>query len=108
GLGHEFLRHIERSGILVHLVEPDPVDGSDPEANYRAIRHELEQYKADLAQRPEIVAVTKAELPGADEFRATLEASLQREVLLVSAVTGKGLNELIRRISEKLEDQRRT
>src|SRR5690606_2099489 len=44
GLGHEFLRHIERSGILVHLVEPAPVDGTDPVTNYRSIRAELDQY----------------------------------------------------------------
>ncbi len=63
GLGHEFLRHIERAGILVHLVEPLPTDGSDPVANYRAIRHELVEYKASLAQRPEIVASRKPNCP---------------------------------------------
>src|SRR5213075_2543389 len=55
GLGHEFLRHIERAGILVHLVEPLPADGSDPLANYRAVRHELEEYDPKLGERPEIV-----------------------------------------------------
>ena len=69
GLGHEFLRHIERAGILVHLVEPAPVDGSDPLNNYRVIRNELEMYSADLGRRPEIVVVTKCELPGAEEVR---------------------------------------
>ena len=69
GLGHEFLRHIERAGILVHLVEPAPVDGSDPLANYETIRDELVQYDSRLGERPEIVVVTKAELPGAGEVR---------------------------------------
>ena len=63
GLGHEFLRHVERTRVLVHLVEPEPVDGTDPIENYRAIRSELEQYGHGLADRPEIVAVSKAELP---------------------------------------------
>ena len=63
GLGHEFLRHIERTGILVHLVEPEPQDGSDPLANHRTIRGELEQYSVDLAARQEITVVTKADLP---------------------------------------------
>ena len=63
GLGHEFLRHIERTGILVHLVEPEPTDATDPLANYRTIRGELEQYSADLAARQEITVVTKADLP---------------------------------------------
>jgi GTPase len=108
GLGHEFLRHIERSGLLVHLVEPAPMDGSRAEENYRTIRHELQQYKAEIGSRPEIVAVTKAELPEAAEVREKLQATLGKEVLLISAVTGKGLNELISRIVRKLEELRRT
>ena len=72
GLGHEFLRHIERAGILVHLIEPAPMDGSDPLANYHAIRNELAMHKQSLEDRPEIVAVTKAELPGAEEIQQQL------------------------------------
>src|SRR6516164_8097546 len=64
GLGHEFLRHVERTRVLVHLVEPLPPDGSDPLENYRTIRRELEMYRSDLAAKPEIVAVSKAELTG--------------------------------------------
>ncbi len=94
GLGHEFLRHVERAGILVHLIEPSPLDGSDPIHNYHAIRDELRQYNESLVQRPEVVAVTKAELPGAEEVRDRLAAELGREVLLVSAVTGANLNRL--------------
>jgi len=65
GLGHEFLRHIERAGILVHLVEPEPTDGTEPLTNYRTIRTELEMHSAELGQRPEIVVVTKATCPAA-------------------------------------------
>ena len=67
GLGHEFLRHVERTGLLVHLVEAIPIDGSDPVANYRTIRRELEQYSPALAERPELLVVTKMDLTGADE-----------------------------------------
>ena len=95
GLGHEFLRHIERAGILVHSVEPLPTDGSDPLENYRVIRHELLEYKASLAQRPEVLAVTKAELPNAEEVRQRLADETHQDVLLISAVTGQGLNLLI-------------
>ncbi len=102
GLGHEFLRHIERAGILVHLVEPAPIDGSDPLTNYQAIRRELVQYGHGLEARPEIIAVTKAELPDAGEVRDQLAALIDRPVLLISAVTGQGLNELIRAISHEL------
>src|SRR5256885_1941339 len=62
GLGHEFLRHVERTRVLVHLVEPLPSDGPDPLANYHTIRRELELYSAVLARKPEVVAVSKAEL----------------------------------------------
>src|SRR5438552_5309397 len=67
GLGHEFLRHVERTRVLVHLVEPLPPDGADPLANYRAIRRELELYSPALAAKPEIVAISKVELTGSDE-----------------------------------------
>ena len=106
GLGHEFLRHIERSGILVHLVEPLPADGTDPVANYHAIRRELEQYDARLGQRPEILAMTKCELPGAAEAQARLAADLGRDVLCISAVTGQGLDELLRQIARTLDAPR--
>lgn len=105
GLGHEFLRHIERAGILVHLVEPTPMDGSDPIDNYRVVHHELEEYDVKLGQRPEIVVVTKAELPEAASVRERLAAELGRDVLLVSAVTGKGLDQLLRSITAVLDER---
>jgi GTP-binding protein len=104
GLGHEFLRHIERAGILVHLVEPFPSDGSDPLANYRVVRGELEQYDVQLGRRPEIVAVTKCELPAAAEVRDRLARDLGREVLAISAVTGQGLDQLLHRVNRALAE----
>ena len=103
GLGHEFLRHIERAGILVHLVEPEPADGTEPVANYRAIRAELQQHDAALGQRPEIIAVTKADLPNSLEIRQQLAEAVGRDVLLISAVTGQGLNDLVGRIAKTLQ-----
>lgn len=108
GLGHEFLRHIERAGILVHLVEPMPVDGSDPLRNYAAIREELVQYDEQLGKRPEIVVVTKCELPGASEVRDALAAQTGRGVLLISAVTGEGLNRLTHSIAAALAEQKQS
>jgi len=103
GLGHQFLRHIQRSGILVHLVEPEPADGTEPVANYRAIRRELELYDPELGSRPEIVAVTKADLPRAAEVHQELADALDREVLLISAVTGQGLNVLVGAIARAFD-----
>ncbi len=96
GLGHEFLRHVERTRVLIHLVEPQPMDGTDPIENYRAIRSELEQYGHGLADRPEILAVSKAELPTAVEVQEKLAAIAGREVIAFSSVTGQGLDKLLR------------
>jgi GTP-binding protein len=103
GLGHEFLRHIQRAGILVHLVEPEPTDQTDPLTNYRTIREELEKYDEQLGRRPEIVTVTKADLPGAAEVRDKLAQATGGTVLLISAVTGQGLNTLVGAIARELK-----
>lgn len=103
GLGHEFLRHIERAGILVHLVEPQPMDGTDPLGNYHAITDELVQYNEQLGQRPQLVAVTKAELPDAEQVRDQLAAATNSDVFLISSVTGQGLNELSNAIFQALQ-----
>jgi GTP-binding protein len=102
GLGHDFLRHIMRAGILVHLVEPAPTDGSDPVINYDIIRKELSDYSDELARRPEIVVISKAELPGASSVRDELQKRIGREVLLISGVTGQGLDNLIYDIVDQL------
>lgn len=102
GLGHDFLRHIMRAGILVHLVEPLPIDGSDPLMNYQIIRKELEQYSRELAVRPEIIVVSKAELPDSASVQKSIQELTGQDVLPISAVTGQGLSELIFRIAKCL------
>jgi GTP-binding protein len=104
GLGHEFLRHVERTRVLVHLVEPLPADGSSPLQNYRTVRRELELHSQTLAAQPEIVAVSKCELTGSEEVRQQLEDAFNRPVLAVSAVTGKGLAQLVGAIAQKLAE----
>jgi GTP-binding protein len=107
GLGHEFLRHVERTRVLVHLVEPFPTDGSDPVRNYHAIRKELTLYSLPLAQKPEVVCVSKAELTGADEVRDRLAAELGHEVLLMSSVTGQGLSQVVGKVAELIAELKR-
>lgn len=106
GLGHEFLRHIERAGILVHLIEPFPSDGTLAVDNYRTIRAELTQYDAKLGERPEILAISKSELPGAEDVANELAEVAGRAPIMISAVTGQGLNRLVQAIVAELESQK--
>ncbi|MDO5308156.1 MAG: GTPase ObgE [Planctomycetia bacterium] len=98
GLGHDFLRHIQRAGVILHLVEPAPSDGTDPIENYRAIRQELEKFDEELGQREEVVAVTKNDLPDAAVVQARFKEELGIDAALISAVTGAGLKDLVDRI----------
>jgi GTPase len=102
GLGHEFLRHVERTRVLVHLVEPLPSDDSDPLHNYQMVRRELELYNPELAKKPEVIVLSKSELTDSDTIRARLERELEREVVAISAVTGQGLAQLVGRVTEQL------
>jgi len=80
---------------------------TEPLANYRAIRDELVRYDATLGERPEIVVLSKAELPGAADVREDLAAAIGREVLAVSAVTGAGLDALVRAAVRELDREPR-
>jgi GTP-binding protein len=83
------------------------MDQSDPILNYKTIRNELAHYSQELADRPEIVVVTKAELPGASDIHQALSQELSRDdIHLVSAVTGSGLRQLVQRIADLLAEYR--
>ena len=94
GLGHYFLRHIERTRILAHMVDISCIDGSDPVENYHMIRRELEQYSSLLAEKPEIIVATKTDLdPTLDKLKAFQEA-IGQEVIGISSVTGFQIDKL--------------
>jgi len=109
GLGHEFLAHVERCAMLVHLVDLAPLEG-DPVANYEAVRSELATYGAGLDRLPELVLLTKRDLLPADEVEAVVAGWSERTpegslgVLAVSAATGEGLEDLRRRILTALDE----
>jgi GTPase len=97
GLGLQFLRHVERSRVLLHLLDGTALEAEDPAALYRAVRRELEAYSAELAQKPEIVAVNKADA-GLDE---ALLGRLRAEIgplHVISAAAGEGLKGLVREL----------
>ena len=107
GLGDAFLRHIERTRIVVHMLDVCPTDG-DPAAHYREIRRELEQYSALLAGKTEIVVANKMDLTDAEEHLDRLRDELGRDVLAISAVTGRGLEDLAERIWQTLQGENET
>jgi GTP-binding protein len=96
GLGDAFLRHVERTRVIVHLVDLCPPEGApSPVQAYRVIRRELEQYSTDLAARPELVVGSKLDLTDAPPALEQLRQALGSAVLGVSGVTGAGLRELV-------------
>ncbi|HEX4010792.1 MAG TPA: GTPase ObgE [Solirubrobacteraceae bacterium] len=110
GLGHEFLAHVERTQLLVHVLDINPLDGSEPVANHATVEHEIASHEPRLAALPRILALSKVDLVDADtaqRARAEWERRLGPEVpvLLTSSVTRAGLPELaaelVRRVPER-------
>ncbi len=105
GLGLQFLRHIERTRMLLHVVDVSGIEGRDPVRDFDMIIAELTRYSAELAKRPQIVAANKTDLPEAKANIGRLRdhAALRKiEVYPVSAATGKGVKELLRAVSRML------
>ena len=107
GLGHQFLRHTERTRLLLHVLDLDPQTGRDPLDDFAVIGDELRRYSVTLADRPQIVVANKADLPEAAERCRRVEEFCARRRLplfVISAVTGAGLRELLHGIALRLED----
>jgi len=105
GLGTRFLRHLDRTRVLLHLVSLDPADGRDPVADYHAIRAELRRFSPELAMRPEIIALTKSDITEVNEAYPELAARFAAEGLrlrLVSSAAHQGLEDLMRELAETL------
>ncbi|MBQ7925219.1 MAG: GTPase ObgE, partial [Lachnospiraceae bacterium] len=109
GLGHEFLRHIERTKVMIHVVDAAGTEGRDPIADIYAINKELEAYNADIAKRPQVIAANKTdaiydpENNPVDAIRAEFEPQGVK-VFPISAVSGKGVKELLYYVNEMLEN----
>ena len=104
GLGTSFLRHIERTRILVHLVDASTIDPENPLADYETINCEMASHNPKLAQKPQILVLTKLDLPDTNKTAKIFQAALHnKEVLLISAVTTKGIGELTAKIIEILD-----
>jgi GTP-binding protein len=110
GLGIQFLRHIERTRILIHLIDVSPFSGRDPVNDYRVIQDELKAFNPELLKRRMIIIANKVDLLGEDRKRLIavkrLAAREKRPFLAISAITGEGLKELVEQLARMLEEQK--
>ena len=105
GLGHDFLRHVERTRLLIHIIDAAGVDGRSPLEDYRQINEELRLYNARLAGLTQVVVANKLDIPQASEGLALLRQEIGDEnVLAISAVTGEGIREVLFRASKLLSE----
>ena len=110
GLGHEFLRHIERTALIIHVVDlTGSYEERDPLEDYDVINRELELHAAELADRPQIVVGNKVDVEGTAEVSATLRERVEADgvpYFEVSAVTGQGVDSMIRAVAERVFELR--
>lgn len=98
GLGHDFLRHVERTKVLLHVIDVAGVDGRDPIEDFEKINYELKQYSERLSRRKQVVVANKMDLPDAEENYEKLKEYVEAkglEIYKASAATGEGLRELM-------------
>ncbi|VBB07879.1 gtp1/obg [Lucifera butyrica] len=107
GLGHDFLRHIERTRVIIHVLDISGIEGRDPIEDYHKINAELKLYNERLAQRPQLIAANKMDLPDSQANFSRIAAYMKQEgheIYPVSAATGEGLPELMRRAFKLLQE----
>ncbi|GAA0442488.1 GTPase ObgE [Lentibacillus halophilus] len=106
GLGYQFLRHIERTRVILHVVDMAGTEERDPYADWVKINQELEAYDPKLMERPQIIAANKMDMPGAEENLQKFKATLRNNdsVYPISAVTKQGLQDMLYAIADTLDD----
>ncbi len=105
GLGIQFLRHIERTRLLVHVIDMAAVDGRDPVKDYHQLCHELAAHNPELAQRQRILVANKMDLPQAQDHLRRFRDAVPDPVVPISCATGAGIPELLKTISHDLRSQ---
>lgn len=108
GLGHQFLRHVERTRLILHLIDPvAPEEARNPLEDYRVINRELARFSEDLASKPQIVAINKVDAAPDDEALEIIKVQLSQisgaKTFLISAVSGQGVTELVKFLGASLE-----
>jgi GTPase len=106
GLGHQFLRHIERTRVIVHVLDMSGMEGRDPYEDYITINEELKEYNLRLTERPQIIVANKMDMPEAEANLEAFKEKLEDDypIFPISAFTQQGLKELMFAIADKLEN----
>jgi GTP-binding protein len=102
GLGDKFLRHIERTKIIIHLVDISGFEGRDPVEDYKIINKELRDYSEEVDKKPQIIALNKMDLEGAESNLVRFKRKIKRKIYPISALKKQGLEELIEAVAKKL------
>jgi GTP-binding protein len=106
GLGHDFLRHVERTKVLIHIIDVSGIEGRDPLEDFHKINEELSLYSPKLATKPQLVACNKMDLPGSEENYEKIKEALENqgyEIFKISAATKQGIDPLLDRAFNLLE-----
>lgn len=105
GLGHQFLRHVERTRVILHIIDISEMEGRDAVEDYKVIRRELEQYNSRLTERPEVIVLNKADLVNDDEVFELFKSEVgeDKEIFPISAATHQNIESLLYRIADLLE-----
>jgi len=102
GLGDDFLRHVERTRVLIHMVDMAGVDCRNPADDFNSINSELKLYNPELGKRPQVIAVNKMDIPEAKENLKAFRKKIKKTVYPISCVTGEGIKELLEAVYKKL------
>ncbi|ASF40034.1 GTPase ObgE [Halobacillus halophilus] len=105
GLGHQFLRHVERTRLLIHVVDMSGLEGRDPYEDYVTINNELSSYDKRLENRPQIIVANKMDMPDSEENLRAFKEHLDKDVMVfpISTITREGLDELLYTVADKLD-----
>lgn len=109
GLGVKFLKHVERTSMFVHMIDVSPFTGREPKEDFEVVNRELKAFNAELAKRPQVVALNKTDIPEAEEKARELLKFFNKlgiKVFLVSAATGKGLKELVNYVGSQVAERK--
>ena len=104
GLGHAFLKHIERTKIIAHVIDMSGIEGRDPYQDYLTIRHELENFSDKLSKKKEIIIANKMDIEGSQDNLIEFKKKVNEDIIEISAINGEGLNIVISKLAEMVKN----